>query len=70
MHLHVLDTRLAVDAVCRGGCEVVAAEPVVPYLIIVVARKPIVGIAASRSAEHRLTATLRNSPFPTDRQVS
>ena len=68
MHHHVFDTRLAVATLCRAGFEVVAVEPLEPYHIIVIAKKPAAGTIAEPVAKDLLRATLFNSPFVTDRQ--
>lgn len=66
--LHVFDTRLVVDIMHHAGLEVVAVEPLKPYHIIVVARKPLAGVAASPLDRDALTQALRKSPFLSDRQ--
>ena len=68
LHHHVFDTRLAVNAVLHAGFEVAAVEPMQPYHIVVVARKPAVGVAARPFDEDALREVLRKSPFPSDRQ--
>ena len=68
LHHHVFDTRLAVDAVARSGLEVVAAEPLLPYHIVVLAREPAAGAAARAFSAEALRTALAGSPFPTDRR--
>jgi SAM-dependent methyltransferase len=70
LHHHVFDTRLAVAAVGLGGFEVVAVEPLAPYHIVVVARKPGTGDVVRPATDSLLSAALRGSPFRTDRQGS
>jgi SAM-dependent methyltransferase len=70
LHHHVFDTRLVVDVVCHAGFELVAAEGLEPYHIVVLARKPLAGAAASPFDEDTLREVLRKSPFPSDRQAS
>jgi len=67
---HVFDMRLVVDAVFRAGFEVVAAEGLEPYHIVVLARRPLAGAAAHPFDEDALREALRTSPFPSDRQAS
>lgn len=67
LHHHVFDTRLAVDAVRRAGFEVMVVEPLRPYHIVVVARKPRDGAAVRPSLEDAARVALQRSPFPTDR---
>jgi SAM-dependent methyltransferase len=68
IHHHVFDTRLAVDAVLHAGFELLAAEPLEPYHIVVLARKPLAGVAAKPFDEDALREALRKSPFQSDRQ--
>ena len=68
LHHHVFDTCLVVDAVRHAGFELLAVEPLQPYHIVVLALKPMAGVAASTLDEGALRETLRKSPFPTDRQ--
>jgi len=70
LHHHVFDTRLAVDAVFHAGFEPVAAEGLEPYHTVVLARKPLDGIAARPFQEDALREALRTSPFQSDRQAS
>lgn len=67
MHHHVFDTRLAVDAVCWSGFEVAAVEPLAPYHIVVLARKPLPGAGTSSFSDEALREILRKSPFKADR---
>jgi SAM-dependent methyltransferase len=66
LHHHVFDTRLAVAAVEAAGLEPIAIEPLRPYNILVVARRPS-DSAGPPAARPDLAAVLRRSPFPTDR---
>ena len=68
LHHHVFDTRLVVDAVRHFGFELVAVEPLEPYHIIVLARKPLEGATASPFDENMLREALRKSPYQSDRQ--
>ena len=70
IHHHVFDTRLAVRVVFHAGFEVVAAEPLEPYHIVVLAGKPLDGIAAKPLDESALREALRESPFQSDHQSS
>ncbi len=70
LHHHVFDTRLAVNAALHAGFELLAVEPLEPYHIIVLARKPLGTVAASPFDQNALRAALRNSPFQSDRQGS
>ena len=70
IHHHVFDTRLVVDVVCHAGFELVAAEGLEPYHIVVLARKPVAGAAASPFDRDMLREALRTSPFQSDRQAS
>jgi SAM-dependent methyltransferase len=70
LHHHVFDTRLAVNAVNHAGFELVTAEPLLPYHIVLLARKPLAGAAAKPFDEDALREALRKSPFPSDRQSS
>jgi SAM-dependent methyltransferase len=68
IHHHVFDTRLAADTVFHAGFELLAVEPLKPYHIVMLARKPLVGVAASPFDEVALREVLRKSPFQSDRQ--
>jgi SAM-dependent methyltransferase len=68
MHHHVFDTHLAVDAVLHAGFEPITVEPLGPYHIVVLARKPLAGVVARPFDDGALREALRKSPFPTDRQ--
>jgi len=70
LHHHVFDTRLVVSAVLHAGFEVVTAEPLQPYHVVVIARKPLNGIAAGPFDEEAFREVLRNSPFPADNRRS
>jgi hypothetical protein len=70
LHHHVFNTQLAVDAVVKAGLEVLAVEPLRPYHIVVLARKPFEGAVVSPFPGDVLRGVLRNSPFWTDRQAS
>jgi len=70
LHHHVFDTRLIVDAVFHTGFELVAAEGLEPYHIVVLARKPLAGAAASPLDKDTLREALRKSPFQSDRRAS
>jgi len=70
LHHHVFDTRLAIDVVEKSGLQVLSVEPLRPYHILVLARKPLEGTAASSFSGDALQAVLRNSPFQTDRRGS
>jgi SAM-dependent methyltransferase len=70
IHHHVFDTRLAVDAVFHAGFEMAEVEPLEPYHIVVLARKPLAGAAGSPLDENALREALLKSPFPSDRQAS
>lgn len=66
VHHHVFDTRLAMTVVSRAGFEVLAVEALLPYHIILMARKadrPPLDMAA---AFDRFAGALLNSPFPSD----
>jgi SAM-dependent methyltransferase len=67
LHHHVFDTRLAVNAVLHAGFELVAVEPLQPYHIVVLARKPRARVAAGPFDEDALREVLRKSPFQSDR---
>ena len=68
LHHHVFDTCLVADAVRHAGFELLAVEPMEPYHIVAIARKPRAGVAAGALDAGALRETLRKSPFPTDRQ--
>src|SRR5260370_18750021 len=70
IHHHVFDTRLVVDAVFHAGFELVAAEGLKPCHIVVLARKPLAGAAASPLDGELLREALRASPFQADRKAS
>jgi len=70
LHHHVFDTRLAVDVLLQSGFEPAAVEPLLPYHIVVLARKPLPGATASPFDRDTLHEALRKSPFPSDRQAS
>jgi len=70
MHHHVFDTALVVAAVSRAGFDVREAEPLEPYHVVVLARKPITGEAAAALPPAQLRNVLRASPFPTDRSAA
>jgi hypothetical protein len=70
LHHHVFDTRLVADAVFHAGFELVAAEGLVPYHIVALARKPLEGAAARPIDEDALQEALRTSPFQSDRQAT
>ena len=67
IHHHVFDTRLATNAVLRAEFELEAVEPLLPYHIIIVARKPS-GVRVPVYDENMLRMVLRKSPFPSDRE--
>ena len=69
IHHHVFDTRLTVNAVVYAGFELVAVEPLQPYHIVVLGRKPRIGVAVDPIDEDALRKILRKSPFQSDRQV-
>ena len=68
LHHHVFDTRLAVDVIDDAGLQILAVEALLPFHIIVVARKLRPGEKPDnrpyrgQAAEH-----LRRSPFHADR---
>ena len=68
LHHHVFDTKLAVDAVCEAGFDVIAIEPVRPYHIIVVARNSAGTGSVGLVSQSTLLAALSASPFASDRQ--
>jgi SAM-dependent methyltransferase len=68
VHHHVFDTRLAVNVVFHAGFELVTVEPLRPYHIVVLARKPLTGVAPSPFDDLALREALRKSPFQSDRQ--
>jgi len=70
LHHHVFDTRLAADVVLHAGFGLVAVEPLLPYHIIVLAQKPLAGVAPSPFDKGALQEALAKSPFPSDRQSS
>ena len=70
LHHHVFDTRLAVAAVRRAGFEVVSAEPLEPYHIVVLAVNGAPRAPHAALAEGALRDALRRSPFATDRAAS
>jgi SAM-dependent methyltransferase len=70
LHHHVFDTRLVVEVVFHAGFELLAIDPLEPYHIVALARKPRAGTAVRRFEEDALRETLRRSPFPSDRQGS
>jgi SAM-dependent methyltransferase len=70
VHHHVFDTRLAVSVMVHAGFELAAVEPLLPYHIVVLARKPLLENVARPFDEDALREALRNSPFQSDRQVS
>lgn len=67
LHHHVFDTRLAVAAAEAAGFEPVAVEPLRPYNILVVARRPADGSDVPGADRVDLQSVLRRSPFATDR---
>lgn len=66
LHHHVFDTRVAVSMVGHAGFELLAVEPLLPYHIFLLARKPGADSQAMAPAEHLLAAALRISPFASD----
>jgi hypothetical protein len=70
IHHHVFDTRLAADTVFHAGFELLAVEPLKPYHIVMLARKPLVETAARPFDAEALREALRKSPFQSDRQSS
>ncbi len=68
IHHHVFDTRLAADTVFHAGFELLAVEPLKPYHIVMLARKPLVETAARPFDAEALREALRKSPFQSDRQ--
>jgi SAM-dependent methyltransferase len=68
IHHHVFDTRLAADAVSHAGFELLAVEPLEPYHIVILARKPLEGVAVRPFDGDALREILRKSPFQSDRQ--
>jgi SAM-dependent methyltransferase len=70
LHHHVFDTRLVVDSVFHAGFEPVVTEGLEPCHIVVLARKPREGAAASPFDRDMLREALRTSPFQSDRQAS
>jgi SAM-dependent methyltransferase len=70
LHQHVFDTRLVVQALHRSGFDVEAIEPLLPYHIVVLARKPLAGATPQPPRGDLLRRALQSSPFPTDRQAS
>ena len=67
LHHHVFDTRLLMDAVSRAGFDLLSVEPLEPYHIVVIARKPD-GASVGPPVADEWRASLRRSPFRTDRQ--
>ncbi|MDB4888778.1 MAG: methyltransferase [Gemmatimonadetes bacterium] len=67
LHHHVFDSRLAADVVEHAGLEILALEPLEPYHVVVLARRPVHGTAPRPLSAARLQAALRGSPFVTDR---
>ena len=70
LHHHVFDMRLALAAPMHAGFALLAAEGLEPYHIVVLARKPQEGAAASPLEEEALREALRTSPFQSDRRAS
>ncbi|HMC56895.1 MAG TPA: methyltransferase domain-containing protein [Gemmatimonadaceae bacterium] len=70
MHHHVFDTSLIVAAATHAGFDVREAEPLEPYHVVVLARKPLAAGTAAPFAPERLRTVLRASPFPTDRSAA
>jgi SAM-dependent methyltransferase len=68
LHHHVFDTRLALAAVERAGLDILAVEPLRPYHIVVVARKPLDGAGVSPFPRRALRTALLSSPFVSDLQ--
>jgi SAM-dependent methyltransferase len=70
LHHHVFDIRLTANVVVYAGFELVAAEGLEPYHIVLLARKPLAGIAARSLGDDVLRKALQTSPFQSDRQAS
>ena len=68
IHHHVFDSRLAANVVLHAGFEVITIEPLLPYHIVVLARKPLAGASARLLDPDAFQKALRTSPFPSDRQ--
>lgn len=68
LHHHVFDTRLATAVVAQAGLELVAVEPLLPYHIVVIARKPLGSSGGNRLSPGEVGEILRQSPFRTDRE--
>jgi SAM-dependent methyltransferase len=68
LHHHVFDSRLALAVVTQAGFVPVSVEPLKPYHIVVVARKPGSDAPPASLAPETLIGILRSSPFATDRQ--
>lgn len=67
VHHHVFDTRLAMAVVNKSGLELLAIEPLMPYHIIVIARKSEQS-SLEQPPNMDVSEVLRRSPFQTDRQ--
>lgn len=67
LHHHVFDTRLVVKVVEKAGLAVSAVEPLEPYHVVVLARKPLPGAASRAFPDQALREILRKSPFKIDR---
>lgn len=67
LHHHVFDTPLVLAAVSWAGLAVVAAEPILPYHIVVLVKKPLEGADHHLLLPESLREIVRRSPFRTDR---
>ncbi len=69
LHHHVFDTELAVKVVDWAKLDLIDVEPVVPYHIFLVARKPKApGQRQNAEFLRNLVTRLRTSPFAADRE--
>jgi hypothetical protein len=68
LHHHVFDTNLVVELIAHIGLQIVAVEPLLPFHIILVARKVRPG-EQPRNDEFKKAAAahFRRSPFAADR---
>ncbi len=68
LHHHVFDMRLTVSALEEAGFSPLSVEPMEPYHVLAVARKPGNGESPVRLAAEHLRAAGVRSPFSTDRE--
>jgi SAM-dependent methyltransferase len=68
LHHHVFDTRLAMEVVSWAGFDLLAAEPLKPCQIVVVAQKPYGQASRTTLTASDVAEVLQKSPFASDRK--